>query len=158
MELNLGFIMFEPDSTLAELEENYTFLDGLELLDRHELTANLLYHNQIVLHGSAAWQRFDREGRLLLDEKLPFEARYRFRDERVGLVCAAMGRLSSSYFSALDRLRMGHSAVADGGAVNELLKDAFRSLCRAARNLPPHQVADVEAAFAAGLHETLALR
>ena len=158
MKLNLGFIMFEPDSTLAELEENYTFLDELELLDRHELTANLLYHNQIVLHGSAAWQRFDREGRLLLDEKLPFEARYRFLDERVGLVCAAMGRLSSAYFSALDSIRKGHSVIADGGDVNELVKDAFRSLCRAARSLPPHQVADVESEFAARLHDTLALR
>ena len=60
MELNLGFIMFEPDSTLAELEENYAFLEELELLEGHELTANLLYHNQIVLHGSAAWERFGR--------------------------------------------------------------------------------------------------
>ncbi|MGD0584195.1 MAG: radical SAM protein, partial [Oryzomonas sp.] len=61
--LNLGFIMFEPDTCLAELEENYDFLEKLELLDHHELTANLLYHNQIVLYGSMAWKRFKREKR-----------------------------------------------------------------------------------------------
>lgn len=158
MELNLGFIMFEPDSTLAELEENYTFIDGLGLLEDHGLTANLLYHNQIVLHGSAAWERFEGEGRLLLlDERLPFEARCRFRDERVGMVCAAMGRLTSGYFTAMDSIRQSRSGDS-GSALNALLKDAFRSLCRAAQASSPQQVAGVEADYAAQLHDTLSRR
>jgi radical SAM superfamily enzyme YgiQ (UPF0313 family) len=168
--LNLGFIMFEPDSTLAELEENYNFLEELELLEGHELTANLLYHNQIVLSGSAAWERFGREGRLLLDERLPFEARCRFRDVRVGRVCVAMGRLTSGYFTAMDSIRQNRSVSAagcgaesrdeefNGCAVNALLKGAFRSLCRAAQASSPRQVAGVEADYAAQLHDTLALR
>lgn len=155
IELNLGFIMFEPDSTLAELEENYTFLDGLGLLTDHELTANLLYHNQIVLYGSTAWDRFMREGRLLLDDKLPFEARYRFLDERVGMVCAAMGKITSCYFTALNTRRqslaeLGNDSdagssglLARGGEVNALLKDAFRSLCRAAYTLSPQDFEQV---------------
>ena len=170
IELNLGFIMFEPDSTLAELEENYTFLEELALLDQHELTANLLYHNQIVLYGSAAWERFGREGRLLLDASLPFEARYRFLDERVGRVCAAMGRLTACYFSAMDSIRQSRPATADGcgaecrgddfsgSAINDLLKDAFRSLCRAAQSPSPSQVARVEGEYAAQLRDTLAPR
>lgn len=157
MELNLGFIMFEPDSTLAELEENYAFLDGLGLLEDHGLTANLLYHNQIVLHGSAAWERFGGEGRLLLDERLPFEARCRFRDERVGLVCAAMGRLTSGYFTGMDSIRQSRSDDS-GSALNTLLKDAFRSLCLAAQAPSPHAVAGVEADYAAQLHDTLSRR
>lgn len=170
MELNLGFIMFEPDSTLAELEENYIFLEELGLLEGHELTANLLYHNQIVLHGSAAWERFGGEGRLLLDERLPFEARCRFRDERVGLVCAAMGRLTSGYFTAMDGIRQNRSAAdagcgaeslvdeLNGSVVNDLLKDAFRALCRAAQAPSPHAVAGVEGDYAKRLHDTLSLR
>lgn len=154
LELNLGFIMFEPDSTLAELEENYAFLDGLGLLESHGLTANLLYHNQIVLHGSAAWERFGGEGRLLLAERLPFEARCRFRDERVELVCAAMGRLTSGYFTAMDSIRQSRSGDS-GSALNALLKDAFRALCRAAGTLPPQTVVDVEAEYAAQLREAL---
>ncbi len=154
MELHLGFIMFEPDSTLAEIEENYTFLEELDLLEEQELTANLLYHNQIVLHGSAAWERFESEERLLLDERLPFEARCRFRDERVGLVCAAMGRLTSSYFSGIGSIRGDFS----GNATNDLLKDAFRALCRAARTLPPQQVADVEGEYAVLLLEALSAK
>jgi hypothetical protein len=143
IHLTIGFIMFEPDTTLAELAENYSFLDGLGLLNDHELTANLLYHNQIVLHGSAAWERFEREERLLLDPGLPFEARYRFRDERVGLVCSAMGELAAEYFTTMDTIRRSAadtergncdspgatSANGRGAEVNLLLKDAFRAFC-----------------------------
>ena len=150
IKLNLGFIMFEPDADLSELAENYHFLDGLGLLGEHELTANLLYHNQIVLYGSVAWERFELEGRLLVDKHLPFEARYRFRDERVGQVCSAMGRLSAEYFKQMDDIRRGSAdTTADcvtgyqkgfnGEDVNLLLKDAFRAFCSAAKARNPHQ-------------------
>jgi radical SAM superfamily enzyme YgiQ (UPF0313 family) len=149
IQLTVGFIMFEPDSTLAEIQENYEFLEQLGLLTHHDLTANLLYHNQIVLRGSAAWERFERDGRLLLDPLLPFEARYRFLDERVGLVCAAMGQLSSAYFTRMDRYRKsgpGNSTAVccnhsveniNDDALNMLLKDAFRDFCSASATLRP---------------------
>ena len=170
IRLHLGFIMFEPDSSLAELEENYAFLEELGLLTDHELTANLLYHNQIILHGSAAWERFGREGRLVVDERLPFEARYRFRDERIGVVCAVMGRLTADYFSTVDGIRQRrstadeecgakcHSGNFNGSAVNDLLKEAFRSLCRAAQAPAPQQVARVEHEYARQLQTILAVR
>jgi anaerobic magnesium-protoporphyrin IX monomethyl ester cyclase len=159
IQLTIGFIMFEPDSTLDELAENYAFLDGLGLLTDHDLTANLLYHNQIVLHGSAAWERFEREGRLLVDPRLPFEARYRFRDERVGQVCSAMGRLAAEYFKGMDDIRRadadriatdcaavnsGVSAGLDNGEVNLLLKEAFRAFCSASKSPHPQQLEGLE--------------
>ena len=171
IQLTIGFIMFEPDATLAELEENFNFLEGLGLLAEHELTANLLYHNQIVLFGSAAWARFEREGRLLVDDSLPFEARYRFRDDRVGLVCSAMGRLSSEYFRGIDNLRQ--NAVTGGEAccttahtgfpnsfnaddVNAILKDAFLAFCSAAADLPPQRVTTLEESYLRQLRLMLA--
>ena len=116
----------------------------------HDLTANLLYHNQIVLYGSVAWERFELEGRLLVDKHLPFEARYRFRDERVGQVCSAMGRLSAEYFKQMDDIRRngadtaydcvaGYQEGFNGEDVNLLLKDAFRAFCSAAEARNPHQ-------------------
>jgi len=163
MQLNIGFIMFEPDTTMDELAENYRFLDRLGLLDNHDLTVNLLYHNQIVLYGSTAWERFTLEGRLLLDERLPFEGRYRFRDARVGLVCAAMGRLSSAYFLLCDsrRLQVGNCSPApqsayfvDGNPVdlNELLKDAFLAFCAAAMELPEQRFTALEESYLTRLH------
>jgi len=155
IRLTIGFIMFEPDSTLDELAENYAFLENAGLLTDHDLTANLLYHNQIVLYGSAAWERFEREGRLLVEPQLPFEARYRFRDERVGSVCAAMGRLAAGYFKAMNDIRRvdgvvsesdcapgqpGLPGVVAGDELNLLLKDAFRSFCSAALSPQPQLI------------------
>jgi hypothetical protein len=156
LKLTIGFIMFEPDTTLVELAENCTFLEELGLLTDHDLTANLLYHNQIVLYGSPAWERFEREGRILADTRLPFEARCRFRDDRVELVCSAMGRLAAEYFKRMDNIRQ---AGADTGAVscnpgapagfnreevNLLLKEAFRAFCSAAQNPRPQGLSDLE--------------
>jgi hypothetical protein len=163
MVLNIGFIMFEPDTTMDELAENYRFLDGLGLLDDHDLTVNLLYHNQIVLYGSSAWERFDLEGRLLLNSRLPFEGRYRFRDARVGLVCAAMGRLSSAYFLLRDsqRLPAGNGFTAPASAffagskqveLNDLLKEAFLAYCAAAIELPEERFTALEESYLAHLH------
>ena len=141
LKLHLGFIMFEPDTTIAELEKNFTFLDDLGLLEHPELTANLLYHNQIVLYGTSAWEHFRKEGRLLINERLPFEAQYRFRDDRVAMVSAAMGRLSTEYFkggSALRELAEVHGfekCAYDSNvplSVNVLLKEAFLKFCAAA--------------------------
>ena len=159
IKLNLGFIMFEPDSTLAELEENYTFLDELGLLDEHELTANLLYHNQIVLHGSSAWDRFSQDGRLLLDERLPFEAGYRFRDDRVGLVCSAMGRLTAHYFSGMDAIRQNRTVAEHHGGshINLLLKEVFQALCRAAHSTIPQQIEMVEREYVTLVQSALAV-
>jgi radical SAM superfamily enzyme YgiQ (UPF0313 family) len=156
IQLTIGFIMFEPDTTLAELQENYTFLEVMGLLSDHDLTANLLYHNQIVLHGSAAWERFEQEGRLLVDPSLPFEARYRFRDERVGRVCSAMGRLSAEYFKGMDDIRRNGldkgQACCDSGKppqlnredVNSILKEAFLAFCSAAHAPHPGQLGGLE--------------
>lgn len=167
LELNLGFIMFEPDSTLAELEENYNFLEELQLLEQHDLTVNLLYHNQIVLYGSTAWERFRQEERLLLDERLPFEARYRFRDERVGHVCAALGQLAWHYFRGLESIRRktftkedacgsGRQNFNTGSVdINYVLKSVFRSLCHVAKSGSPLQIEQAGLEYAKMFHNTL---
>ena len=146
--LHLGFIMFEPDSTPVELAESYTFLDELGLLDDHELTANLLYHSQIVLHGSAAWERFGQEGRLQVDERLPFEGICRFRDKRVGRICAAMGRLTAEYFQRMGVIRLtGSGHCINGEDVNLLLKEAFCAFLGAVKHRLPHQRERLEERF-----------
>jgi 5-methoxy-6-methylbenzimidazole methyltransferase len=144
IRLTVGFIMFEPDSTLDELRENYAFLEGLELLNEHDLTVNMLYHSQIVLHGSRAWDKFEREGRLLVDETLPFEAHYTFRDPAVARVSAGMRRMATEYFLLMNEIfanrgddasgcgSTGYTAGFNGDDINLLLKDAFRAFVSAA--------------------------
>ena len=166
IKLHAGFIMFDPDATIAELEENYVFLEELGLLFDHELTVNLLYHSQIVLNGSKAWQRFAAEDRLLLEEGLPFEASYRFRSNSVARVCASMKRLATTYFIRMDDMRSMRAAAGgeqvecrhtgvlggvNGNDINMLLKNAFRSFVAHVDTCSVRQYVDLEDLFVGDL-------
>ena len=52
IEPNYGFIMFEPDSTLADVRENYEFLKEMKMLNSPSVTAHLLHHKQTVFKGT----------------------------------------------------------------------------------------------------------
>jgi len=55
IEPNLGFIMFEPDSSLADIRINFEFLQRNSLLEDLAITANVLYHPLIILQGTKAY-------------------------------------------------------------------------------------------------------
>lgn len=145
--LSVGFIMFEPDSSLSELVENYSLLDELGLLQHHDQTVNMLYHSQIVLYGSGAWFRFAEQGRLIEDERLPFEAGYSFLNTDVAMVCHGMRTLSCEYFRLMDNQYRKQGIASndqfacchtrtppgvDGDNLNRILKESFQTFVRQA--------------------------
>ncbi|MHB8986623.1 MAG: B12-binding domain-containing radical SAM protein, partial [Eubacteriales bacterium] len=66
IEPNIGFIMFEPDSSLEDIRVNFDFLLRNDLLKDLSVTANVLYHPQIILQGTRAYHKLQEEGRLKL--------------------------------------------------------------------------------------------
>lgn len=160
--LSVGFIMFEPDSTLAELLENYTLLEELDLLSHHDQTINMLYHSQIILYGSRAWSEFAEQGRLNLDDRLPFEASYKFRHADVMRVCNAMRRLSTKYFTRMDQLYHNQKIASGsqfdcrhiqsppgvkGDDLNRILKEAFLAFIKFVGNHDNRQFKLLESGF-----------
>lgn len=160
--LSVGFIMFEPDSTLSELVDNYRLLEELGLLKHHDQTVNMLYHSQIVLYGSGAWFRFAELGRLIQDERLPFEAGYRFLHADVARVCRAMRALSCEYFRLMDHLYRTQGIAGsdqfacchartppgvDGDRLNLTLKESFLAFVRQAGRLGVKQFKNLELKF-----------
>jgi radical SAM superfamily enzyme YgiQ (UPF0313 family) len=87
IEPEVGFLMFVPDSTVSDLNENLQFLKTNELLDRLDRTANILCHSQIVLHGTSGYERFKKEGRLLSTGMFGFEGEVVFKEAPVARVC-----------------------------------------------------------------------
>ncbi|HMK36251.1 MAG TPA: radical SAM protein, partial [Desulfomonilaceae bacterium] len=83
VEPEVGFLMFEPDGTVEDLERNLEFLQRNDLLDRLDRTANLLCHCQIVLMGTSDYRRFMEQGRLAQTGPFGFEGEISFRDDRV---------------------------------------------------------------------------
>jgi radical SAM superfamily enzyme YgiQ (UPF0313 family) len=90
IEPEIGFLMFVPDATLADLEYNYEFLMRNNLLDRLDRTANLLAHRQIVMMGTSGFKMYEEQGRLKRSGALGFEGDVAYSDERVKMVSNAV--------------------------------------------------------------------
>ena len=86
IEPEVGFLMFVPDSTVLDLNENLQFLKNNQLLDRLDRTANLLSHSQIVLYGTSGYERFKKEGRLKPSGMFDFEGEVTFKEASVARV------------------------------------------------------------------------
>lgn len=91
IEPEIGFLMFVPDSTVADLAANLAFLKRNRLLDRLDRTANLLCHRQIVFMGTSGYQRFEAQGRVTAAGCFGFQANIRYLDERVWWIAQVVG-------------------------------------------------------------------
>ncbi len=87
IEPHIGFIMFEPDSAMADVRANFSFLQSNNLLARLTASADLLYHQGVALMGTRLYARLRDEGRLHAHPEGPYHGGYRFRDEKVQ-ICA----------------------------------------------------------------------
>ena len=83
IEPEIGFLMFVPDSSVADLRDNMAFLMENNLLDRLERTANLMCHCQIVLSGTSGYAAFEQMNRLEKSGLFGFEGEVTFLDAGV---------------------------------------------------------------------------
>ncbi len=101
VEPNVGFIMFEPDSSLADVRVNLAFLEEEGLLDRLSLTANVLYHQQIMLAGTPAFRSAQAEGRLVVSPHNPYEGSIPYRHPEVQFLAETMAEACRYVFAGL---------------------------------------------------------
>jgi radical SAM superfamily enzyme YgiQ (UPF0313 family) len=133
IEPNVGFIMFEPDSSLEDVRANFEFLRKNILLENLAITANVLYHFQIVLKGTPAYQKLHQDGRLRTSRGAPYEGTATFLHAGVGLLASAMRRLTNFIFVRMNDIWSGKvvgppGAKARYNRVNVLLVDTFDRL------------------------------
>lgn len=141
VEPNVGFIMFEPDSSLADVRVNLGFLEEEGLLDRLSLTANVLYHQQIMLAGTPAFRSACAEGRLVVSPHNPYEGSIPYRHPEVEFLAETMAEACRHVFAGLPQEAWldgtDSSARTLGGAtllaskldtLNERLVTTFRDL------------------------------
>jgi len=107
IEPNVGFIMFEPDSSVGDLRTNFEFLKRNDLLKNLAVTANVLYHHQILLQGTQAFRALENEGRLAASGDSPYEGTTCFRNREVALLASIMRRVTNSLFASMDRIWSG---------------------------------------------------
>lgn len=102
VEPNVGFIMFEPDSSLKDVRINLEFLKRNDLLKNLSITANVLYHHQIVLAGTQAYHDLRRENRLELERSSPYEGTAYFKNPEVAGLADTMRQTTNILFSRMD--------------------------------------------------------
>ena len=125
IEPSVGFIMFEPDSSLKDIRINFEFLLRNQLLNNLAVTANVLYHPQIILQGTKAYQRFRDEGRLQL-LAAGYEGTVAFADRQVAALAEMMRKITNYVFLKMDGIWSGrveepHNAPAIYSQLNHSL-------------------------------------
>jgi radical SAM superfamily enzyme YgiQ (UPF0313 family) len=101
IEPNVGFIMFEPDATLEDIRVNFEFLKRNDLLKNLAVTANVLYHHQIILKGTPAYQNLQRVGRLEIQSSSTYEGTTSFADPQVAVLADIMRRITNFLFARM---------------------------------------------------------
>ncbi|RNC28553.1 MAG: hypothetical protein AWM53_01387 [Candidatus Dichloromethanomonas elyunquensis] len=129
IEPNVGFIMFEPDSSLTDIRTNFEFLKRNSLLKNVFITANVLYHPQIILQGTKAYRDLQRERRLILKGTI-YEGMTAFIIPEVARLAEIIGQITNCFFVRMDDLWQGklqepHNAASLYEAINQLLVNGF---------------------------------
>ncbi len=93
IEPEIGFIMFDAESSLEDIRMNLEFLERNRLLDRLGRTANLLCHELIAFKGTPGYQDAFEKNLLVPQGLFGFEGRLLYRDPRAGWLASAAKRV-----------------------------------------------------------------
>ncbi|MDP2158619.1 MAG: radical SAM protein [Nitrospirota bacterium] len=129
IEPNVGFIMFEPDSSLEDIRTNFEFLKRNDLLKNLSVTANVLYHHQIVLEGTPAFHALKQEGRLESSGS-SYEGSAELKNPEAALLADFMRQVTNILFSRMDGIWSGTLIEPPGmqrryAEINRVLVDLF---------------------------------
>jgi anaerobic magnesium-protoporphyrin IX monomethyl ester cyclase len=141
IEPEIGFIMFEPASTLDDVSENLTFLERNRLLDRLGRTANLLYHYHIAFKGTPGYRLALERGLLAPAGPYGFEGRLLFEDRRIGWLAQIMRSVCQFILREMgkprSRIHWSADVVGESAsqAVNDHLVEIFKRMLATAAGL-----------------------
>lgn len=100
IEPNIGFIMFEPDSSLVDIRVNFEFLKRNDLMKNLVITANMLYHHLIVLKGTKAHRDLQEAGRLEVQAS-SYESIVALADPQVAVLGMIMRKITNFLFDLM---------------------------------------------------------
>ncbi len=83
IEPTFGFIMFEPNSTLESVRNNFEFLQEMGIMATPAVTAHLLHHRQAIFAGTPDYQSMIREATCTDASFTNYELFYKIKDPKV---------------------------------------------------------------------------
>jgi anaerobic magnesium-protoporphyrin IX monomethyl ester cyclase len=134
VEINPGFIMFEPDAALEDLRANFDFLKANGLLDRLSCTVNVLYHREIALRGTDRFKQLQTENRLQTIGPLDYEGSYGFLHEPVSFLADLMESVCRGILQKMDNsgspIFWGRESSVAACRLNDFLVHLFEDTLR----------------------------
>jgi len=103
IEPNYGFIIFDPDSTLEEVRENFEFLMEMKMFSSPSITAHLMHHGQTIFKGTPDYEK--RKDVVESICRVNYEYTYNFKDERVEALAKDVKLFCSQVLKDLSRNR-----------------------------------------------------
>jgi radical SAM superfamily enzyme YgiQ (UPF0313 family) len=103
IEPNYGFIIFDPDSTLEEVRENFEFLREMKMFSSPGITAHLMHHRQTIFKGTPDYEK--RKDVVESICRFNYEYIYNFKDERVEALAKDVKLFCSKVLKDLSRNR-----------------------------------------------------
>ncbi len=134
IEPEIGFIMFDAQSSIEDIRMNLAFLERNRLLDRLGRTANLLCHDFIALKGTSGYREALDKNLLAPQGLFGFEGRLLFSDPGTGWLAGVAKKICHFVLMEMDK---PFSSIHWSGdcadtqpyrAVNDLLVDSFKTL------------------------------
>jgi len=126
----------EGDSTLADIRVNFEFFRRNDLLKDLFITANVLYHHQIILKGTPVFRQLQREGRLELSSSSAYEGVTTFVHRDVAVLADIMRRITNCFFNCMAGIWSGEKeqpehARESYAKLNSLLVEWFETALKA---------------------------
>lgn len=142
IEPEIGFIMFDPMSTIEDIRENLSFLERNHLLDRLSRTVNLLCHEHIAFKGTPGYRLAANRAKLAPEGLYGFEGRLIYEDWRTGWLASMIKAICGWVLTEMGKQGSHIHWYAEGPGkarfqeVNGFLVHIFRKLLNTAAGLP----------------------
>ncbi len=130
---SIGFIMFEPDSSVKDLRVNFDFLMRNNLLTELDTTVNVLYHHQIILQGTKCYKELKAANRINLSPFSTYEGSADYEYPQITMFAEIMRQITNCIFSYTKILWEENRykdpvVVQNCQKVNTLLLDTFQQI------------------------------
>ena len=101
IEPTFGFIMFEPNSTMESVRNNFEFLKEMGIMSTPSVTAHLLHHRQTLFEGTADYQTMIQDVNNANTSFTDYEALYKIKDPKVEKFAEIISRVCRTTLSLL---------------------------------------------------------
>ncbi len=101
IEPTYGFIMFEPNSTMESIRNNFEFLKEAGIMANPAVTAHVLYHKQTLFAGTPDYQAMTQEAHGDGNTFSNYEVMYTIKDPKVEAFSRIIAHLCKTTLSLL---------------------------------------------------------